>query len=125
MRLNQITLQMQDFDRSVKFWLDFGLIQIVSSPPRYARFECPAGDGGEPATLSLELGGGGPGAAVYFEVEDLGAEVARLRQAGILVSDPVDQTWLWREAHTNDPAGNPVVIYAAGVNRRFPPWRMG
>jgi hydroxymethylpyrimidine/phosphomethylpyrimidine kinase len=38
--------------------------------------------------------------------------------------DPTDQTWLWREAHVKDPAGNSVCIYHAGENRRYPPWRI-
>ena len=53
MRLNQVTVPCIDYAASVAFYKTLGLIQIVDSPPRYARFECPDADGGEPATFSL------------------------------------------------------------------------
>lgn len=127
MRLNQVTVPLVEYDASVRFYLALGLKLIVDSPPHYARFECPDHDGGEPATFSIEkvdgyAGGGWP--EVFFEVRDIGAEVVRLREAGLAVSDVVDQTWLWREAELVDPAGTRIKIYQAGANRRFPPWRV-
>jgi hydroxymethylpyrimidine/phosphomethylpyrimidine kinase len=50
--------------------------------------------------------------------------VARLRASGLTVGDPVDQSWLWREADLLDPAGTRIKLYQAGANRRFPPWRV-
>jgi hypothetical protein len=37
---------------------------------------------------------------------------------------PTDQSWLWREAYLRDPDGNVLCLYHAGINRRFPPWRI-
>jgi hydroxymethylpyrimidine/phosphomethylpyrimidine kinase len=37
---------------------------------------------------------------------------------------PSDQSWLWREARLTDPSGNPVCLYQADENRRYPPWRL-
>jgi hydroxymethylpyrimidine/phosphomethylpyrimidine kinase len=37
---------------------------------------------------------------------------------------PADQSWGWREARLRDPAGNPLCLFSAGNNRRFPPWRI-
>lgn len=128
MRFNQVTVPLVDFDESVDFYLRLGLKLIVSSPPRYARFECPDHDGGEPATFSIERVEGYAGGAwpeVFFEVRDIEAEVARLRSAGIEVGAVVDQPWLWRETELIDPAGTRIKIYQAGDNRRFPPWRIG
>jgi catechol 2,3-dioxygenase-like lactoylglutathione lyase family enzyme len=128
MRLNQVTVPLTDYDASLQFYLTLGLKLIVSSPPRYARFECPDQDGGEPATFSIEhvegyAGGSWP--EVFFEVRDIDAEVLRLREAGVAIGDVADQTWLWREAELVDPAGTRIKLYQADGNRRFPPWRVG
>ena len=126
MRLNQVTVPAQDLDESIRFYEALGLILIVRSP-HYARFECPDGDGEHPPTFSLHLDPQAtPGAAsVYFEHEQLDEEVEALIDKGITFeSGPDDQTWLWREAWTTDPAGNRVCLYRAGENRRFPPWRL-
>ncbi len=123
MKLNQVTVPCIDYAASVAFYTRLGLTLIVDSPPDYARFECAGG-----TTLSLHRAdpqAGDDGVTLYFEVEDVDAAVASLRERGIAFEDePVDQRWLWREAYTRDPAGNPVCIYRAGRNRRFPPWRV-
>ncbi len=122
MDLNQVTLPAQDYDRSVAFYRALGLTQIVDSPGRYARFECPGG-----ATLSIDVEADGrPGDAVIcFESADLDAWVQRLETLGIaFATPPTDQRWGWREAHLRDPAGNRLCLYRAGEYRRFPPWRM-
>lgn len=127
MKLNQVTMPMVDYASSLAFYEALGLKLIVASPPNYARFECPHADGGEPATLSIERAAGYAGGdwpEVFLEVDDLQATVTRLRGQGLAVSDPVDQSWLWREAETRDPAGTRIKLYQAGRNRRFPPWRV-
>ena len=43
MRLNQLTLPSIDMARSSEFYQKLGLVLIVDSIPRYARFECPDG----------------------------------------------------------------------------------
>lgn len=129
MRLNQVTVPCAEYDESVAFYKTLGLVQIVDSPPHYARFECPDSDGGAPATFSLHHVEGWEGCddpLVYFECDDLDAEYARLCAAGLVfISPPVDQSWLWREAYLRDPSGNRICLYQAGRNRRFPPWRVG
>ena len=124
MNLNQVTVPCTDLATSVAFYLALGLRQIVDSPPDYARFECPVGG----ATFSLHRSGHAPGdggIVVYFELEDLDAEVKRLEAAGLeFESAPRDQSWLWREAHLRDPAGNRICLYHAGRNRLYPPWRV-
>ena len=125
MNLNQITIGCVDYDASVAFYKALGLIQIVDSPPRYARFECM--DGG--TTLSIHRVESTARASlntmIYFEVADVDQRVAELEQAGLVfTSQPRDERWLWREARLADPAGNPVCIYHAGENRRNPPWRL-
>ena len=123
MILNQVTLPALDYAASVAFYRKLGLTQIVDAPPRYARFECEGG-----ATLSIhtvEAAPVAPGVIVYLECAALDEIVARLADAGIRFDrGPQDETWLWREARLQDPAGNELRLYAAGENRRFPPWRL-
>jgi len=122
MNLNQVTLPAQDYDASVAFYWQLGLRQIVDSPGRYARFECPGG-----ATLSIhvEAGRQAGDSVFYLESAQLDSWVENLRAAGIVFETaPEDQSWGWREAHLRDPAGNRLCLYRAGEHRRFPPWRM-
>ncbi|MEO1100412.1 MAG: VOC family protein [Pseudomonadota bacterium] len=130
MKMNQVTLGTTDFEASVAFYSMLGLIVIVHSPPRYARFECPQGDeGGAPATLSIhatEVVADTEWPLVYFETDRLDKDIDRLRRAGVpILSEPEDKDYLWREADIADPAGNRIRLYTAGENRRFPPWRVG
>ena len=116
LRLNQFVLPQKDYEKSRDFYRALGLTLIVDSPGnQYARFAAPGG-----ATLSLH----GDDAGVNFECDDLDAVLAKARAAGIAFEGPVDQPWLWREAWTFDPAGNRVLLYQAGENRRYPPWRV-
>jgi catechol 2,3-dioxygenase-like lactoylglutathione lyase family enzyme len=124
MNLNQVTVPCTDLEASAAFYRRLGLRQIVSSPPDYARFECPVGQG----TFSLHRvphAPGDHGIVVYFELEDLDATAAALKAAGVeFESDPRDQPWLWREAYLRDPAGNRICLFHAGENRLNPPWRL-
>lgn len=128
MRLNQVTVPLVDYAASVAFYQALGLKLIVDAAPRYARFECPEGDGGEPATFSIEKVEGYKGSdwpEIWFESDDLDALVARLKARGIeILSGPITTSYLWREAEVRDPAGTRIKLYHAGENRRFPPWRV-
>lgn len=118
---NQVTVRARDLERSIAFYETLGFRLIVKAA-HYARFEI--GDG--QATFSLHAGeGAANGPHLYFECIDLDARVAELEAKGIVFdSQPVDQSWLWREAWLSDPAGNRLCLYWAGENRRFPPWRL-
>jgi catechol 2,3-dioxygenase-like lactoylglutathione lyase family enzyme len=124
MRLNHVTLIVRDLERSKAFYRGLGLIQIVNTPPRYARFQLPEGEstfslevtGAEPATSSVEL---------FFECDALDEKVAALKAAGIrFEQDPTDMHYLWREARLRDPDGYDIRLYFAGKNRLDPPWKM-
>lgn len=123
MNLNQVTLPAIDVERSAAFYRRLGFKQIVSSLPKYVRFECR--DGGSTFSLHAAASPVAAGIIVYFECEDLDAEYQRLRAQGVeFDSPPTEQTWLWREAYLKDPDGNLICLYHAGANRRFPPWRI-
>ena len=121
MKLNQAALPAVDLARSIAFYEKLGFVLIVTDD-QYARLENPE----DLSTLSLEQrSGGGDGAHLYFECDDLDARVAALKDKGVVFdSGPEDQRWLWREAWLSDPAGNGLCLYYAGENRRFPPWRI-
>jgi catechol 2,3-dioxygenase-like lactoylglutathione lyase family enzyme len=124
MRLNQVTIPSTDVARAVAFYKQIGLIQIVESLPKYTRFVCPDGD----ATFSVHLVehiAPGHRPVLYFECEDLDQTVSELTKRGVVFESlPVDQPWLWREAHLRDPDGNLICLYFAGENRLNPPWRL-
>jgi catechol 2,3-dioxygenase-like lactoylglutathione lyase family enzyme len=124
MNLNQITIPSLHVEKATAFYKTLGLKLIVDALPRYVRFECPDGD----ATFSIhkvdELPKGN-GVTVYFENENLDTLVSQLKQKGIIfISDPEDKTYLWREAHLEDPDGNHIILFYAGKNRKNPPWRI-
>jgi catechol 2,3-dioxygenase-like lactoylglutathione lyase family enzyme len=124
MNLNQVTVPSLNLAQSVPFYEKLGLKLIVRSMPHYARFECPEGA----ATFSIhqvEQLPKGEGAYVYFECENLDEQVQELLQKGIQFDElPADKSWLWREARLKDPDGNQLILFFAGKNRKYPPWRI-
>lgn len=128
MNLNQVTIYSEKTVETVEFFEKLGLTRIVDSLPRYARLECPDGE----ATLSVQKAETRPVQSVthqpivlYFECDDLDAEVARLKGLGLeFDEDPTDRPWLWRQAYLKDPNGNKICLFNAGENRKNPPWRL-
>lgn len=124
MNLNQITVPSLDLTKSVPFYEKLGLRLIVDALPRYARFECPAGDG----TFSIhrvEQLPQGEGIWVYFECENLDDYVQELAEKGIEFEElPDDKSWLWKEARLKDPDNNQLILFYGGENRKNPPWRV-
>lgn len=124
MNLNQITIYTDKITESIEFYKKLGLRLIVDSAPRYVRFECPDGN----STLSLHEAGkqnDESNIVLYFECKNLDEEVERLKNLGLKFdSEPIDQSWLWREAYLKDPANNKICLFYAGENRRNPPWRI-
>ncbi len=124
MNLNQVTIPSINVNKSIMFYKKLGLRLIVDASPRYARFEVPDGE----ATFSIhqvEKLPKGKGVSLYFEDDNLDALVTKLQAKGIKFTQlPKNQTWLWREAHLEDPDGNVLILFKAGVNRKNPPWRI-
>jgi hydroxymethylpyrimidine/phosphomethylpyrimidine kinase len=118
-RLNQVTIAATDYEGTCSFYSRLGLKQIVGTDDaHYARFEAPGG-----VTLSIETGAR---PTVFLEVDYLDETIEWLQKEGAVFDQlPTDQPWLWREARLTDPSGNPVCLYQAGENRRYPPWRLG
>ncbi len=123
MNLNQVTVPSLNIPAAIVFYQKLGLKLIVKSA-HYARFECPDGNSTFSVQLVDELPKG-HGVHVYFECEHLDEKVGQLVAEGIHFDElPTDQSWLWREARLTDPDNNLIVLYFAGENRLFPPWRI-
>ena len=123
MRLNQVTVPATDVAKSVAFYRTLGFRLIVKDD-HYARFELPDGESTF-SVLKAEHPQVSHDIHIYLECDDLDAKVKELRGKGIVFDgDPVDQSWLWREAWLSDPAGVRLCLYRAGQNRRYPPWRL-
>ena len=124
MNLNQVTVPVYDIERSINFYEKLGLKLIVVDLFHYARFECPEGD----ATFSLHQVDGTQnvsGIWLYFEVQHLDDYVQELLNKGIKFEElPIDKSWLWRESRLKDPDNNQIILYFAGDNRKYPPWRL-
>ncbi|WP_299798486.1 VOC family protein [uncultured Shewanella sp.] len=122
MRLNQITFPVYEMKTAINFYRKMGFELIVDTP-HYARFHCP--DGNASFSLSLQEKSERNSSTIYFEHERLDELVQLLLERGFLFDQlPTDQKYLWREAKLQDPSGNKIVLYWAGKNRLFPPWRV-
>ncbi|KAJ3277805.1 hypothetical protein HDU76_010170 [Blyttiomyces sp. JEL0837] len=151
MHLNQLTIQTTNIESSTEFYKSLGLTLIVSTDT-YRRFEVDSSDSST-TTLSLSHADDATGAAngphLYFELDSrdqLVAKVDELKKKGVVFDVGghdgdahqtggagsgddtvvvVDQRWLWTEAWLTDPTtGVKICFYFAGVNRRYPPWRI-
>jgi predicted enzyme related to lactoylglutathione lyase len=124
MNLNQITIPSLNVEKATEFYQKLGLILIVDAKPNYVRFQLQDGD----ATFSIHKDdkiSKGEGVVIYFEDENLDELVLQLKEKGIVfIQNPIEQSWLWREAHLLDLDGNKIILYKAGVNRKNPPWRI-
>jgi catechol 2,3-dioxygenase-like lactoylglutathione lyase family enzyme len=124
MDLNQITLPATVVAAATEFSTRIGFRLIVEAIPNYVRFECPEGV----STFSVhrvERMQDAAGIYVYFECKNLDQTVNDLQKKGISFDEqPNDKRWLWREARLKDPAGNQIILYHGGENRKYPPWRL-
>ncbi|MFZ1749997.1 MAG: VOC family protein [Saprospiraceae bacterium] len=125
LNLNQITIPVQNVEESIEFYKKLGLKLIVRALPKYARFECMAGD----TTFSLHKADTvvqpiNP-IIIYFESEYLDKDVTKLMALGLVFDEmPTDQPWLWREARLRDIDNHLIILYQPGINRKKPPWRL-
>jgi catechol 2,3-dioxygenase-like lactoylglutathione lyase family enzyme len=122
MKLNQVSLPVNDMEDAVRFYLILGFTQIVDTP-HYARFICPDGD--STFSLMLEEAEFENHSVIYFEHEALDELFDNLTNKGIVFEQaPTEQRYLWKEAIIKDPSGNKIKLYWAGENRINPPWKV-
>lgn len=122
MRLNHVTLPADDLALSIAFYEALGLQLIVKADPRYARFAVDS-----VSTLSIEVtpGGTAGSAEVFLCCADVDQDHSAAVSRGLMFDwPPTDQSYLWRTAGLRDPAGNRIVLFSAGPNQHYPPWRL-
>jgi len=69
---------------------------------------------------------GHPGSAeIFLCCDGVDGDYAGATDRGLTFDwPPTDQTYLWRTAGLTDPAGNRIILFTAGENQHFPPWRL-
>jgi catechol 2,3-dioxygenase-like lactoylglutathione lyase family enzyme len=123
MKLNQVTIAVEDFDKSFDFYKNLGLVPIVKSA-HYARFVSENN-----STFSIHKKDESfSGTMIYLENDSsdaLNEKVNELRSKGLEFIDELEnKVWLWREIHLKDPDGNVLCLYFGGENRLNPPWKL-
>lgn len=113
-RVDYIIWYAASLERSVAFYRDViglvvrlegdGYVEFAVENIKFALFDCSK----LPDLIGRE-GGAAPTGEIVFVVDDVDAESARLRAAGVdLLSGPVDRPWGQRTVHIADPDGNVV-----------------
>ncbi|HKZ59437.1 MAG TPA: VOC family protein [Candidatus Thermoplasmatota archaeon] len=119
---NHAMLYVKDSKRAVRFYRDLLGFKVISSIDGYARVRAPRGG----STIGLHEFGprakrppkGALSHRLYFEVRDLDAFCARLKNRGVKFDqDPEDMPWGWRHAYLKDPDGHLLSLYFAGSRR--------
>ena len=118
MKFSQVRLLVDDFGAAFRFYRDELGLEVGSGDESsgYASF---ATDGGSIAIFEragqgevVDLREPGDSALTVLEVDDVNAEVARLREH--VVEDPQDQPeWGGRVAYLRDPSGNLLELFQA------------
>lgn len=113
-RLDYVIWFVESLERSVAFYRDVvglavrvegdGYIEFDLDNTKFALFE----RGKLPELIGRDRGQA-PCGEVAFVVDDVDAEAARLRDAGVeILTGPVDRPWRQRTLHFADPDGNIV-----------------
>jgi len=125
-RVDYVILYVRDLERSIGFYREVIGLQFKLQGDGYAEFATEGARFGLydrarlPELIGREATAGDPGGEVVFLVEDVDAEAARLRAAGVtILSGPVDRPWGHRTVHLLDPDGF-VVELAQEIPRRPP-----
>jgi catechol 2,3-dioxygenase-like lactoylglutathione lyase family enzyme len=115
MSFNHAMIWVSDVKRSQAFYAQLGA-RVVTDVGHCSRLAFANGN-----TLSLHVGETKPGTTALFFDVNVDATHTALEKAGFgCTLVPTAQPWAWREAHFNDPDGNPVVIYQdSAENRRL------
>ena len=104
-KLGNVFYRVRDMDAAVTFYAQvLGLPLKFRDGNNWAAFDV-AG-----VTLALEGGPSERGATVSLRVQQLDQVVARLRESGASVSEPVEGAHE-RRAELTDPSGNTLVLY--------------
>lgn len=113
-QLDYIIWYVESLERSVAFYRDVIGLEVRVEGNGYIEFDVPNVKLALFARSKLpELigrhAGQAPCGEIAFVVDDVDAEAARLRQAGVrILNGPIDRPWRQRTVHFADPDGNVV-----------------
>jgi methylmalonyl-CoA/ethylmalonyl-CoA epimerase len=113
-KIAQLLIPVDDFDKGVAFYRDvLGIPFLFAAPPQMAFFDC----GGVRLLVGALPTGQTPqrGSAIYFQVPDIGAVYASLKENGVRFKaephmvhrTPASELWL---AEFADPDGNQLAL---------------
>ncbi|MGH3951779.1 MAG: VOC family protein [Pseudonocardiaceae bacterium] len=113
-RVDYVIWYVESLERSVAFYRDViglhvridgdGYVEFAVQNTKFALFERAK----LPELIGRD-GGRAPCGEIGFIVDDVDAEAARLREAGVqILTGPVDRPWRERTLHIADPDGNVV-----------------
>ena len=113
-KIGQLLIPVDDFDKGVAFYRDvLGLPFLFAAPPQMAFFNC----GGVRLLVGVLPPGekAQRGSAIYFQVADIRAVAASLREQGVrfraephvVHRTPTSELWL---AEFSDPDGNHLAL---------------
>jgi catechol 2,3-dioxygenase-like lactoylglutathione lyase family enzyme len=110
LRFSLVTLFVYD-PTALRDWYTSNLgLTVSSETPRFVQLA----DGTGRACVAFHVGepiGHADQVQLHFEVDDVDAEYARLRAAGVTFDEaPADKPWGWRVASLRDPAGHTVEL---------------
>jgi uncharacterized protein len=106
----------EDTERAMKFWGDLAgwKFQSYEGPVEYNMFEGEPGGGLYPST------DGEKGILVYFETDDIDAEIGRIRDAGGDAEEKAPVPSMGWFAHAKDPEGNKFAVWQSDENAPVP-----
>ena len=115
-----VRYMVDDVERAVDFYVThFGFTLRTSAAPAFADvvrgnlrllLSGPASSAGRPMADGERPGPGGWN-RIHFVVDDLGAEIERLRAAGLTFRNDVVSGPGGRQILLDDPAGNPIELF--------------
>jgi len=106
--LSHLFLPVRSLDEARRLYVKLLGLEVLVDEGGYVRI---GGGGGFHMGVEEEPTGAVEQPDIVVRVDDVDATVARLRQAGIEVTDPEDQEWGARHAWLHDADGRPISIY--------------
>ena len=119
-KIVHIEIPAENTERAMKFWGDLAGYKFKNyaegqeGAPEYNMFEGEPGGGLYPAT------GGEKGIRVYFEADDIDAEINRIRELGGQTEDKMPVPSMGWFAHAKDPDGNEFSVWQSDESAPMP-----
>lgn len=119
-KIVHIEIPAEDTQRAMKFWGELAGWQFknysegAEGAPEYNMFE------GEPGGAIYPSREGETGIVVYFETDDIDAELGRIRDAGGDTEEKMPVPSMGWFAAAKDPEGNPFSVWQSDESAQMP-----